>query len=80
MLVAVLAQQSTETLNVLPHAARTGKDNADAGGRHIHAFVEHLAGHDDGIFAAMKTQQDLPAFLRFGLMRDGRDEEAAPIW
>ena len=73
----MLAQQSAETLDVFADAAGAGEDDADVGGRHVHAFVEHLAGDDDVVCAGVESLEDLLAFARLGLMRDGGHQEAA---
>src|SRR5437868_12822559 len=77
LLLSMLSQQPAQALDVFANAARTGEDDADIGGRYIDTLVEHLAGDQDRIFTRMKTKEDLPAFLRLGLVRDRRDEKTA---
>ena len=62
---------------MLADAAGAGEDDADVRFRHIDAFIEHLARHQDRIFAAAETLKDVSPFLRFRLVRDGRHQQTA---
>ncbi len=67
LLVAVLAQDAAEALDVLRRAAGAAEHDADVRRRHVHAFVEHLTGHDRGVFARVEASRGSPC-RSFGLV------------
>ena len=55
LLLAGLAQEPAQALDVLANAAGAGQDDADTGRRYIHPLVQDLAGYQDGIKEVYQT-------------------------
>src|SRR5262249_44349828 len=72
LLVSVLSQQPSESLDMLPDRARAGKHDANVSGRHIDSFVQDATGDNGRIIAGMKSFEDIAPFPGFRLMRDRR--------
>jgi hypothetical protein len=75
LLALVLAQQPPEPLDVLAHTAGAGQHDPDPCRRHVHPFVEHLAGDQHVVLPGVERLEDRPPLLGLGLVRDRWDEE-----
>src|SRR5688572_10709826 len=68
LLLAVLAEQATQALDMLAHRRRPRQDDADVGRRHVHALVEDLARHQSRQLARMEGVEDPLPLLRLRLV------------
>ena len=71
-------QDPAQPLDVLADAAGAGDDDPDAGFRHIDAFVQHLAGHQDPVLAGAEPVEKLLSLRSLGVVGDHRQEKGAP--
>ena len=71
----VLGEQSAKALHMLTDAAGPGQNDPDIGRRYIDPLIENLAGHQNGIRAAVEPLENSPPFPGLGLVRDGRHQE-----
>ena len=68
-------EHSAQTLNMLPDASCSGKDDPHSGGGHIHTFVEDPVGDEDRVSAFTELVEELFSFGGFGQMGHDRQTE-----
>src|SRR5438270_11042170 len=77
LLLPLLSQKASQTLNMLADTSGSREDDADVGRGDIDPLVEDLAGDEDGIFAGMEAEQDVGAFSGLRVVRDRRHVETS---
>ena len=66
---AVAAPQNpAQPLYKLPRRGAAGQDHANRGVRHVHPFVEHVAGDDGGVGPGLEAVENVLPFLDHRLM------------
>src|SRR5512135_2116500 len=75
LLVARLAEDAAEALDVLADGAGAGEDDRDVRLGDVDAFVQHPRGRDDRERPRVEPEQDLAPLLGLGLVGDDGDEE-----